>query len=126
MRVRIPMVAMKRKKKRARLSKPTFLLNTFHDTIIYVIYFRVNPFALSLCDVSCTLHKMCKLSDAISETENYNLSSELKLPLCDYVDVEQLEGLRPHKSDLSVLQLNIRGLLNKQGRLKRLNDKMQH
>ena len=63
---------------------------------------------------------MCKLSDAISETENYNLSSELELPLCDYVDVEQLKGLRPRKSDLSVLQLNIRGLLNKQGRLKDL------
>ena len=72
------------------------------------------------CDVLCTLHKMYKLSDASSETDHYNLSSELELPLCDYIDVEQLKGLRPRKSDLSVLQLNIRGLLNKQGRLKDL------
>ena len=72
---------------------------------------------LCYCDVACTLHNMYRLSDAISETDYYNLSSELELPLCDYVDVEQLKGLRPHKSDLSVLQLNIRGLLNKQGRL---------
>ena len=72
------------------------------------------------CDVLCTLHKMYKLSDASSETDHYNLSSELELPLCDYIDVEQLKGLRPRKSDLSVLQLNIRGLLNKQGCLKDL------
>ena len=63
---------------------------------------------------------MYKLSDTISETDHYNLSSELDLPLCDYIDVEQLKGIRPHKSDLSVLQLNIRGLLNKQGHFKNL------
>ena len=57
--------------------------------------------------------KYCSLGEG-----HYNLSLELDLPACDYVDVEQLEGLRPNKYDLSVLQLNIRGLLNKQGQLR--------
>ena len=66
-------------------------------------------------DVNCTSQNMCGMADIVPGVGHYNLSSELDLPACDYVDVEQLEGLRPHKSDLSVLQLNIWGLLNKQG-----------
>ena len=58
---------------------------------------------------------MCGTANIVPGAGHYNLSSELDLPACDYVDVEQLEGLRPNKYDLSVLQLNIRGLLNKQG-----------
>ena len=49
---------------------------------------------------------MYKLSNAGTETDRYNLSSELELPVCDYIDVEHLKGLRPRKSDLSVLHLN--------------------
>ena len=63
---------------------------------------------------------MYELSYTSSDTDCYNLSSELELPLCDYIDIEDLEGLKPHKNDLSVLQLNIRGLLNKQGQLRDL------
>ena len=61
---------------------------------------------------------MCGIANIALGEGHYNLSSELDLPACDYVDIEQLEGLRPNKYDLSVLQLNIRGLLNKQGRLR--------
>ena len=53
---------------------------------------------------------MCGIANIAPDEGYYNLSSELDLPTCDYVDVEQLEGLRPNKYDLSVLQLNIRGL----------------
>ena len=63
---------------------------------------------------------MCGTTDIVPGVGLYNLSSELDLPACDYVEVEQLEGLRPYKNDLSVLQLNIRGLLNKQGQLRDL------
>ena len=58
---------------------------------------------------------MCGTTDLVPCVGHYNLSSELDLPVCDYVDVENIKGLRPHKNDLSILQLNIRGLLNKQG-----------
>ena len=39
--------------------------------------------------------------------------------------MEQLEGLRPHENELSVLQLNIRGLLNKHGQLRELMTKCE-
>ena len=65
--------------------------------------------------VNCTSQNMCGIANLVEGKGHNNLSSELDLPACDYVDVEQLEGLRPNKYDLSVLQLNIRGLLNKQG-----------
>ena len=80
---------------------PIFVLTVLH----YFCY----------CDVTCTLQNMYGLVDIIPEADCYNLSSKLDLAICDYADVEQLEGLRPHKSDLIVLQLNIRCLLNKQG-----------
>ena len=71
-------------------------------------------------DIKCTSQNMCGTTDIVPGVGLYNLSSEINLPACDYVEVEQLEGLRPYKNDLSVLQLNIRGLLNKQGRLRDL------
>ena len=73
--------------------------------------------------VICTLQKMYRLANNTPEENYYNLSSELDLPSCDYVEVEQLEGLRPHENGLSVLQLNIRGLLNKQDQLRELMTK---
>ena len=73
--------------------------------------------------VICTLQKMYKLANNSTDENCYNFSSELDLPLCDYVEVEQLEGLRPQENEFSVLQLNIRGLLNKQGQLRELMTK---
>ena len=82
--------------------------------VLCVLYY------LCCFDVNCTSQNMCGTTDIVLGVGHYNLSSELDLPVCDYVDVEQLEGLRPYKNDLSVLQLNIWGLLNKQGRLRDL------
>ena len=79
------------------------------NCVLFALYY------LCCFDVNCTLQNMCGSIDLVPGVGCYNLSSELDLPVCDYVDVEQLEELRPHKNDLSVLQLNIWGLLNKQG-----------
>ena len=79
------------------------------NCVLCVLYY------LCCFDVNCTSQNMCGTANIVPGEGHYNLSSELDLPACDYVDVEQLEGLRPNKYDLSVLQLNIRGLLNKQG-----------
>ena len=84
------------------------------------LLFQFNCVLCVLCylccfDINRTSQNMCGIANIAPGEGHYNLSSELDLPTCDYVDVEQLEGLRPNKYDLSVLQLNIRGLLNKQG-----------
>ena len=39
---------------------------------------------------------------------------------CNYQEIENLEGLKPKKNDIGIIQLNIRGLLNKQDQLKNL------
>ena len=80
-----------------------------YNCVLCVLYY------LCFLDVMCISQTMCGTTDIVPGVGHYNLSSELDLPACDYVEVEQLEGLRPCKNDLSVLQLNIRGLLNKQG-----------
>ena len=84
------------------------------NCVLCVLYY------LCFYDIKCISQNMCGTTDIVPGVGHYNLSSELDLPACDYVEVEQLEGLRPYKNDLSVLQLNIRGLLNKQGRLRDL------
>ena len=61
----------------------------------------------------------------MSYLENKDLTNELCTELdfdsCSYIDPEDLTRLEPTKnSDLSILQLNIRGLLNKQDLLKNL------
>ena len=68
---------------------------------------------------------MCRVTDLVPIEGHYNLSSELEIPLCDYRDVDRLDEFRPNKNDLSIMQLNIRGLLNKQGRLLELIKKSQ-
>ena len=46
--------------------------------------------------------------------ELYNISTEMGLTQCDYVDFDSINELIPTNNDLSIMQLNIRGLLNKQ------------
>ena len=53
------------------------------------------------------VQNMCRTTDLIPCVGHYNLASELDLPVCDYVDVENIEELRPNKNDLSIIQLNI-------------------
>ena len=50
----------------------------------------------------------------------YDLREELGVFDCNYQDMENLEELKPKKNDLGIIQLNIRGLLNKQDQLKNL------
>ena len=50
----------------------------------------------------------------------YDLHEELGVFDCKYRETVNLEDLKPKKNDLSVIQLNIRGLLNKQNQLKNL------
>ena len=84
------------------------------NCVLCVLYY------LCCFDVKYISQNMCGTTDIVPGVGHYNLSSELNLPACDYVEVEQLEGLRLYKNDLNVLQLNIWGLLNKQGRLRDL------
>ena len=86
-----------------------FLLLFQYNCVLCVLYY------LCFLVAKCHLQHMCGAIDIVSGVGHYDLTSELDLPACDYVEVEQLVGLRPCKNDLSVLQLNIRGLLNKQG-----------
>ena len=46
-----------------------------------------------------------------------NIFTEMGLTQCDYVDFDSINELKPTKNDLSIMQLNIRGLLNKQDQL---------
>ena len=50
----------------------------------------------------------------------YDLHEELGVFDCKYREIVNLEELKPKKNDLSIIQLNIRGLLNKQDQLKNL------
>ena len=62
---------------------------------------------------------MCNFERSIDHTK-YDLRGELDLHICDYVllDEDNTEILSSNITDLNVLQLNIRGLLNKQDHLK--------
>ena len=55
---------------------------------------------------------MCRANDC-SAVSDYDLSSELGLSECDYVDPENTGRIKPGKNDLSIMQINSRGLLNK-------------
>ena len=59
---------------------------------------------------------MCRATDC-SVDSNYDLGTELGLASCDYLGCDDTDRIRPGKNDLSIMQLNIRGLLNKQGHL---------
>ena len=45
---------------------------------------------------------------------------DIGTPECPYIEEEKLSSLEPDRSDLSIIQLNIRGLLNKQDQIKNL------
>ena len=60
---------------------------------------------------------MCRATDC-SANSNYDLSTELGLSPCDYHGIDDTGRIRPGKNDLSIMQLNTRGLLNKQGHLR--------
>ena len=45
--------------------------------------------------------------------DQYNLKDELDIRDCKYVELDSIQQSRKEKNDLQVIQLNIRGLLNK-------------
>ena len=45
---------------------------------------------------------------------NFNTCTEVGFSHCDYVELDSVKELRPTNNDLSIMQLNIQGLLNKQ------------
>ena len=55
---------------------------------------------------------MCRANDC-SVVTDYDLSTELGLSACDYVDPENTGRIKPGKNDLSIMQINSRGLMNK-------------
>ena len=55
---------------------------------------------------------MCR-ADVCSVVTDYDLNSELSLPACDYVNPDNSGRIKPGKSDLCIMQINTRGLLNK-------------
>ena len=70
-----------------------------------------------LCCLLCSLQNYSIMEDnsILPDCgEEYNPCTELGMPSCDYLDIDSLHEMRPTKHDLSVMQLNIRGLLNKQ------------
>ena len=67
--------------------------------------------------LSCTLVKMFNLDLSNSQ---YNLCEELGVYDCKYLEIENLEKSKTNRNDISIIDLNIRGLLNKQDQLKRL------
>ena len=54
-----------------------------------------------------------------------NIFTETGLTQCDYVDLDSINELKPTKNDLSIMQLNIRGLLNKQDQLNEIINECQ-
>ena len=52
--------------------------------------------------------------------DQYSLKDELDIRGCKYVELDGSQQLSKEKNDMRVIQLNIRGLLNKQDQLQRL------
>ena len=52
-------------------------------------------------------------ANVCSAVNECDLSSELGLAVCDYVDPDNSGRIKPGKNDLSIMQINSRGLLNK-------------
>ena len=52
--------------------------------------------------------------------DQYNLKDELDIQGCKYVELDGNQQLNKVKNDLRIIQLNIRGLLNKQDQLQQL------
>ena len=67
------------------------------------------------------VHSMSKPAQLVLTNPLSKFSTNVPTnPECDYIDNEELPDLPSSKHDLSVIQLNIRGLKNKQAELLRL------
>ena len=81
-----------------------------------------------LCCLLCLLSltkRMEKHNPELNCKVLNNINTEMGLTQCDYVDFESINELKPTNNDLSIMQLNIRGLLNKQDRLNEIINECQ-
>ena len=72
-------------------------------------------FIIFVC-VTCP-SAMCR-ANVCSAVSDYDLSTELGLIQCDYIESNESGRINPGKNDLSIIQINVRGLLNKQDHLR--------
>ena len=89
-----------------------FIFDTMFSCVQWVCVF----FLLHYCS-ACTLVKMFNLD---LNNSQYDLHEKLGVYDCKYLEIENLEKLKTNRNDLSIIHLNIRGLLNKQDQLKKL------
>ena len=82
------------------------------------LYFAVFLLFLVCIELYICLQPSTEM-DNIYERLDLGLNNDI-VDSCDYLDYEELTDDRSVKNNLTVLQLNIRGLLNKQDKLKNL------
>ena len=80
---------------------------------------------IHICSCKTNMCRVSRVTNLVPNMGHYNLSSVLEIPTCDYIDIDRLDEVKPNKNYLSIMQLNIRGLLNKQGQLLGLITKSQ-
>ena len=73
--------------------------------------------SLTVIVKSSCLITMCK-AEVCSDITSYDLVHELGLKSCDYLDPENTSRIKPGKTDLCIIEINVRGLLNKQNHVK--------
>ena len=76
-----------------------------------------------LCVLVCVCffdHLIVNMFPLDLNKDQYNLKDELDIRGCEYVEINGSPQLKKEKSDLRIIQLNIRGLMNKQDQLQRL------
>ena len=96
-------------------------MNPTNSTVLITLIILLCSVCVLLVSSNYPPIKMGNFDIPILHT-NYDLREELNLNICDYVEPgeDKIDMLSSNPTDLKVLQLNIRGLLNKQDRLLQL------
>ena len=96
-------------------------MNPINSTVLITLIVLLCSVCVSLVSSNYPPTKMGNF-DMPNLHTNYDLREDLNLNICDYVEPgeDNMDMLSLNPTDLKVLQLNIRGLLNKQDRLLQL------
>ena len=86
-------------------------------TLFFSLLCVTFPFVYKFIDRACI--NMSKFSFELNQAQ-YDLRSELDVYDCEYIEGVDIPPLKNKHSDLRILHLNVRGLLNKQNQLTRL------